>query len=87
MTSNGNAERRPADPLAPADARPAGARERELGDFTTPRSVLGLATATILVGGAVALLALAPLDLIGLITHLAYTGTFSTSAGAGDQSD
>jgi chloride channel protein, CIC family len=84
VTSNGDAERCPADAIAPPDTRPAGAREQELGDFTTPRSVLGLAAAAVLVGAAVALLALALLDLIGLITHLAYTGTFNTSLSAPD---
>ncbi|HEX4116307.1 MAG TPA: chloride channel protein [Solirubrobacteraceae bacterium] len=59
--------------------RPADARERDLGDFAIPWSVLGLAAAAVMVGAAVALLALALLDLIGLITHLAYTGTLSTS--------
>ena len=63
-----------------------GAGERGLGDFTTPRSVLGLAAAAVLVGAAVALLALALLDLIGLITHLAYTGTLSTSLVTPDTS-
>ncbi len=38
------------------------------------------------VGAAVALLALGLLDLIGLITHLAYTGTISTSLGPPDTS-
>ena len=40
--------------------------------------------AAVAVGAAVALLALALLDLIGLITHLAYTGTLSTSLAAPD---
>ena len=84
MTSNGHAGRFPADAIAPPDSRPAGVRERELGDFTTTRSVLGLAAAAVAVGAAVALLALALLDLIGLITHLAYTGTLSTSLAAPD---
>ena len=84
MTSNGHAGRFPADAIAPPDPRPAGVRERELGDFTTTRSVLGLAAAAVVVGAAVALLALALLDLIGLIGHLAYTGTLSTSLAAPD---
>ncbi len=46
--------------------------------------MLGLAAAAVLVGAAVALLALVLLDLIGLITHLAYTGTVSTSLSAPD---
>ncbi len=56
-----------------------GARDRELGDFAATRSVLRLAALALLIGAAVALLALALLDLIGLITHLAYTGTLSTA--------
>jgi chloride channel protein, CIC family len=84
MTSNGHIERSPADTTAPPDTGPLGAREHELGDFTTPRSVLGLAAAAVLVGAAVALLALALLDLIGLITHLAYTGTLNTSLASPD---
>ncbi|HEX3520318.1 MAG TPA: chloride channel protein [Solirubrobacteraceae bacterium] len=59
-------------------------REGELGDFTTTRSVLVLALGALMVGGAVALLALVLLDLIGLITHLLYTGTLSTSLTAPD---
>ena len=38
----------------------------------------------VLVGAAVALLALVLLDLIGLITHLVYTGTLSTSLASPD---
>lgn len=84
---NGHDKQLAADAIAPADAAPpnaapAAARERELGDFATPRSVLGLAAAALLVGAVVALLALALLDLIGLLTHLAYTGTISTSLSA-----
>ena len=56
-----------------------GTRDRELGDFAATRSVLRLAALALLIGAAVALLALALLDLIGLITHLAYTGTLSTA--------
>jgi H+/Cl- antiporter ClcA/CBS domain-containing protein len=76
--SDGPIDRSRDDPTASQET-PFGGGERELGDFTTPRSVLGLAAAALVVGAAVALLALALLDLIGLITHLAYTGTFSTS--------
>jgi CIC family chloride channel protein len=84
LMRNGHAERLPADAIAPSDSRLASAPERELGDFTTTRSVLWLAAAAVLVGGVVALLALALLDLIGLITHLVYTGTLSTSLTAPD---
>jgi chloride channel protein, CIC family len=52
---------------------------RALGDFTVSRSVLMLAGLALPVGAAVALLALGLLDLIGLITHLVYTGTLATS--------
>lgn len=84
MASNGHAERFPADAVIPPDSRPSGAGDRELGDFTTTRPVLGLAAAALLVGAVVALLALALLDLIGLITHLVYTGTVSTSLSSPD---
>lgn len=66
------------------DSRPSGARDRELGDFATTRSVLGLAALAPLIGAAVACLALALLNLIGLITHLAYTGRPNTSLTAPD---
>ena len=55
-----------------------------MADFTATRSVLGLAAAATLVGAVVACLALALLDLIGLITHLVYTGTVSTSLSSPD---
>ncbi len=70
--------------IALPDPRPLDGRERELGDFTATRSVLALVAAALLVGGVVALLALALLDLIGLITNLAYTGTLSTSLASPD---
>jgi len=54
------------------------ARERELSDFTATRSMLRLAVVAVVIGVAVAFLALGLLDLIGLITHLAYTGTVAT---------
>ena len=74
----------PSDAIALADTWPLSAGERELGDFTTPRSVLGLTVAALLVGAAVAGVALVLLDLIGLITHLVYTGTVSTSLASPD---
>ena len=52
-------------------------RDRELGDFTTTPSILKLTAVALPVGVAVALLALGLLDLIGLITHLVYTGTLA----------
>jgi hypothetical protein len=48
--------------------------------------VLTLLAAAIPLGAVVALLALALLDLIALITHLAYTGTISTTLGPPDTS-
>lgn len=79
MADNGHVERFPADAIAPPDTRPQGGPERELGDFVTTRSVLALALLALLIGAAVAMIALGLLDLIGLITHLAYTGTISTA--------
>ncbi len=84
MTRNGQVERFPNDAIIPPERRPLGARERELGDFTTARSVLGLALAALAVGAVVAGVALALLDMIGLITHLAYTGTIDTSLASPD---
>ncbi len=84
MARNCHIERFPDNAIALPDKRPLNAGARELGDFTATRSVLGLSAAALLVGGAVALLALALLDLIGLITHLAYTGTLGTSLTAPD---
>ncbi len=71
--------RLPGDAIAPPNPRPPGAGDRLLGDFTTSRRVLALLAACVPLGAAVALLALGLLDLIGLITHLAYTGTVATS--------
>jgi chloride channel protein, CIC family len=79
VAADGRIERPPGGAIALPDGRLSSTGEHELGDFTATRSVLGLAGAALLVGGAVALLALALLDLIGLITQLAYTGTISTS--------
>jgi len=86
VADNGHVERFPADAIAPPDTRPQGGPERELGDFSTTRSVLALALLALLIGAAVAILALGLLDLIGLITHLAYTGTLSTSLSPPDPS-
>ena len=84
MVSNGHVERFPSDAVVSPDSSPSGGRDRELGDFATTRSVLGLAASAPLIGAAVACLALVLLDLIGLITHLAYTGTLNTSLAAPD---
>ncbi len=72
-------ERLPANAIALPRTSSPEEDARELGDFTVSRSVLMLAGLALLVGAAVALLALGLLDLIGLITHLAYTGTLATS--------
>ncbi len=86
MADNGHVERFPADAIAPPDRRPPGGPERELGDFAATPSVLALAALGVLIGAAVTILALGLLDLIGLITHLAYTGTLSTSLSPPDTS-
>ncbi len=57
-----------------------------MGDFTTARTVLALVVVCVPLGVTVAVLALGLLDLIGLITHLAYTGTLSTSLAPPDTS-
>ncbi len=85
MSNHRNA-RFPADAIVPPDDRPQASSERLLGDFTTTRGVLALLAACIPLGALVALLALGLLDLIGLITHLAYTGTVSTSLAPPDTS-
>jgi chloride channel protein, CIC family len=72
-------DRFPSDALVEPDLRAQGGRERALGDFTTVRRILRLVAAAIPIGVAVTFLALGLLDLIGLITHLAYTGTVGTS--------
>ena len=74
---DGDSERLPIDETVPLET-PLGDSARELGDFTVSRSVLTLAALALPVGATVALLALGLLDLIGLITHLAYTGTVAT---------
>ena len=73
--SDASDHRFPRDGLVEPDTRPAAASERRLGDFTTSRSVLAIGLLAVLIGALVAFLALGLLDLIGLITHLAYTGT------------
>jgi CIC family chloride channel protein len=57
-----------------------------LGDFTTARAVLWLGLVAVPLGATVTVLALGLLDLIGLITHLAYTGTLSISLAPPDTS-
>ncbi|HEY2633029.1 MAG TPA: chloride channel protein [Solirubrobacteraceae bacterium] len=79
-------KRFPSDAVIPPDSRPQQSRERELGDFTVARAVLRLGLVAVPLGVVVTVLALGLLDLIGLITHLAYTGTLSTSLAPPDTS-
>jgi CIC family chloride channel protein len=79
-------DRVPGDAIVEPDTRPKESSERELGDFTTSHKVLGLALAAIALGVVVTFLALGLLDLIGLITHLAYTGRVGTSLSPPDTS-
>jgi chloride channel protein, CIC family len=76
----------PEDAIVEPDQRPIGARDRQLGDFTTARTVVRISAVALPIGVAVALMALGLLDLIALITHLAYTGTLSTSLAPPDVS-
>ncbi len=62
----------PTDAVIGRDERGAAGPERDLADFTTPRSVLRLIPFAILIGAASAVVALILLDLIGLITNLLY---------------
>jgi H+/Cl- antiporter ClcA/CBS domain-containing protein len=62
----------PADAVIGRDERAAPGMERSLGDFTTSRSVLRLVPLAVVIGVASAVVALVLLDLIGLITNLAY---------------
>jgi H+/Cl- antiporter ClcA len=70
----------PGGGVVPPGERP----EPALGDFTTTSGVVGLAILAVPLGAAVAGLALGLLDLIGLITHLVYTGTLATSLARPD---
>jgi H+/Cl- antiporter ClcA len=69
-----------------ADPRPPDAPERELGDFTATLALVRMGAIAALIGVVVAFAALALLDLIGLITNLAYTGTWSTTLRTPDTS-
>ncbi len=75
-------QRFPSDAFAPPHDR-SGAQGR-LSDFTTRSSVFALIAICVPLGAAVAVLALVLLDLIGLITHLAYTGTVAVSLAPPD---
>jgi len=76
----------PKDALVGRDIRPAAASERRLGDFTASRAVVAIGALALFIGVLVAFLALGLLDLIGLITHLAYAGTVATAIGRPDVS-
>jgi H+/Cl- antiporter ClcA len=65
--------------VAIPDERPRGGGERGLGDFTADPGLLRLAAVAIAIGVAVAFVALGLLDLIGLLSNLAYTGRWSTA--------
>ncbi len=82
MLPLGHSESDSGDSIVPPASHP----ERDLSDFTTTAAVVWLTAVAVPVGVAVAFLALGLLDLIGLITHLAYTGTVATSLGAPDTS-
>jgi H+/Cl- antiporter ClcA len=86
MSLPGSNGRSAGEATAPGDLRHPEAAERDRRDFTTTPSVLWLAAIAIPVGVAVAFLALGLLHLIGLITHLAYTGTVATSIDRPDTS-
>jgi H+/Cl- antiporter ClcA len=69
----------PEDAVVIPDRRPARGPERSLGDFTATAALMRLALVAAIVGAVVSGLALGLLDLIGLITHLAYTGRVSVA--------
>jgi chloride channel protein, CIC family len=70
--------RLPPDSVGGADTRAASGGERELGDFTLTVESLRLVPLAVLVGALSAVVALGLLDLIGLVTHLAYEGRVAT---------
>jgi len=72
----------PDDAVVIPDGRPPGGLERGLGDFTATAALLRLALVAAVVGALVAGLALGLLDLIGLITNVAYTGRASVALSA-----
>jgi chloride channel protein, CIC family len=79
-------DRFPSDAIVEPDSRPPSAPERELGDFTADRAAVWLAALAVPLGLVVTVLALGLLDLIGLVTHLAYTGRVDTSISSPDTS-
>ncbi|HVU78863.1 MAG TPA: chloride channel protein [Gaiellaceae bacterium] len=76
MTSDA---RLPEDSVGGADERPQRGPEHTLGDFTITRDAVRLVPLALVVGALSAVVALALLDLIGLVTHLAYYGTAKTA--------
>jgi H+/Cl- antiporter ClcA/CBS domain-containing protein len=70
--------RLPSDSVGGDDRRAAAGRERRLGDFTLTWDALRLVPLALVVGAVSAGVALALLDLIGLVTHLAYEGRAGT---------
>lgn len=85
MFSN-DADRYPSDAIVEPDERPKDAPERELGDFDVSHGVVRLGLVSLAIGVCVTFFALGLLDLIGLITHLVYTGTFDTHIETPDTS-
>jgi H+/Cl- antiporter ClcA/CBS domain-containing protein len=71
-------ERLPADSIGGADERSDRGVERVLGDFTLTLDALRLVPLALVVGAVAAAVALGLLDLIGLVTHLAYFGKVGT---------
>lgn len=86
MTSPPAQDRFPADAVVVPDTRSSRSGERELGDFTLSRAALRPVLMAPLVGVGVTALALGLLELIGVITHLVYTGTLATSTARPDVS-
>jgi H+/Cl- antiporter ClcA len=72
-------DRLPEDSVAGADERPRQGAERVLGDFTLGFDTLRLLPLSLVVGAVSAVVALGLLDLIGLVTHLAYYGRAGVS--------
>jgi CIC family chloride channel protein len=67
-------DRLPSDSVGGADERSQGGLERTLGDFTLTGEAVRLVPLALIVGAVSAAVALGLLDLIGLVTHLAYYG-------------
>jgi CIC family chloride channel protein len=66
--------RLPEDSVGGVDERPRSSFERALGDFTVGPEIWRVVPLAVVVGALSAAVALALLDLIGLVTHLAYYG-------------